>query len=1038
MTLDTPESIAAAVQPPPGFRDTFRLVRAADQLDVEVELLNLVPERTGETFLLRRSGDASLPAKIAITLPPQHILEYASGKPSRRIVADPTRLAFHVAEGQDGIPFSTEGILTALPKLQPFLTAGLDFPQPQIVSGEPTSEVFHSSFELVRSAMAGFVSFDAPETRRRFPADSHLVDLALRSTAQIDSGAVAAIAAPVAAPVTAPIGPPSQFRHTELRISSRLVFSLLFNTARFLHAAHPVTHKDGTELWHTRLATLGSDGKLLESTFLVALRSEVPTGTLAGWVTDVVPSKIRALSVVEASQIASLAGLGGNNVLRAKRVHLTPHGATMEVRGDWPNSNTIKSWRHRTAIGRDQYERIVQLGRLYPFGHLAMKTTITEREIIYPPNGSPARLLSRTVVEVLEPIKDFGSEDSIGRQFPFSKIELLSLETPEGIFESLQGDAGIVKVGTGGLAKPFRYRCLALDRAGRPVTFDVPLVFVPNTFSEFTTLATNYKNRLDLSQVRFGGQTLAIAAPGPSGLTAAATPPDATDIIASFANLQAAGSGAGFRPVVGEFTARVPGIERFTALKEQLKLTYEQSTYLTNGFGAGNPGEVLLKIVSTNPVLGLAEETVNGGLLSGISFPVTGLSRRLGPVGGNLADVAKDVFNPKQWLGGLLDELTLLGIVPLKSLIKDVATLAEAPIIAQSMIDGLRTQTMRWSTPLFPTEKFPSGQPQEIVVPGGFARLRPSNAGPPVLNVEAVVVAAENGTMTATTTCTIQHVALGIGLGPLDLVQIPFEKISFISVNGRKPDLDVEMGGITFHGILAFLGVLSRLIDKSGFHDPPALDITADGIRSSFSTPIPNVAVGIFSLENIAFGAALDVSFKGEAPELFLNFATFDNPFRLTVSALGGGGYLGIALSASSGLVLLEGSLEFGAAISINLVVAKGAVSAMGGIYFRIEAGEAILTGYLRIAGILSVLGLISVSVEFLLALSYETEPNIVRGKAEMAIKVSVLFFSKTVRIKLERSFAGASADPTFAELMDPPKTNGPRPWDSYCLAYTA
>lgn len=1052
MTFSTPEPATATV--PPGFPTRFRLVRAVDQLDLEVELLHLKPEKTGDRFLLRRTRTDSEPAAIAITLPPQHILEYKNGKPSRRIVSDPTRLAFLVFEGQDGIPFSTEGILTVLPKLPLYFAEFLN--SIELVSDKPTTQltspVFHSSFELVRTAMASFVPFGSSETRRAFPTDAHLIDLTLRSAAQFDASAIEPISTPVAVtPISTDIVPPPAFRPTELRISSRLVLSPLLSLVRFLHAARPVSHNGATELWHTRLAIFGSDGKFSESGIdLVSLGSENPVGTLAGWDTDVDPNKICALSIVQASQISGLAGLFGptQSLLKAKRVYLSSHGATMEIRGDWPKSTTVKAWRHRTAIGRDQYERLVEMGRLYPFGHRAIKTTITERKIINPTNGSPARLLSRTVIEVLDPVKDFAFADSIDRQFPFSRIELLSLETPEGIFDPIRdatgaiihSDTGIVKVGFSGSARPFRYRCLALDRSGRPVTFDVPLVFVADTFpaNQFTSLANSYKNRPDLSQVHLGGQTLAVAAPSPAGLTAAATPPDATDIIASFANLQVTGSGANFRPVVSEFTARVPGIERFTAVKEQLKLAYEESIYLKNGFTSGNPGEVLLKIIGNKPVIGLANQTVNGGLLSGVSFPASGLSRRLGPVGGVLSDVAKDVFNPKQWLGGLLDELTLLGIVPLKSLIKDVTTLAEAPAIAQSTIDGLRTQTMRWSTPLFPTEKFPANQPREIVVPGGFARLRPSNGGNPMLNVEAVVVAAENGTMTATTTCTIQQVALGIGLGPVDLVQIPFEKISFVSVNGRKPDLDVVMGTITFHGILAFLGVLSRLIDQSGFHDPPALDVTANGIRSSFSTPIPNVAVGMFSLENIAFGAALDVSFKGQAPELFLNFATFDNPFRLTVSALGGGGYLAIALSASSGLKRLEGALEFGAAISINLVVAKGAVSAMGGLYFRVEAGEAVLTGYLRIAGILSVLGLISVSVEFLLALTYETELNLVRGKAEMAVKVSVLFFSKTVRITLERSFAGANADPTFAELMDPPNFQGDRPWDTYCLAYAA
>ncbi|MGB8700107.1 MAG: hypothetical protein WCD18_11880, partial [Thermosynechococcaceae cyanobacterium] len=979
----SPSEFVAAIVPPSGFLNKFRLVRAADQLDVQIELLNLVPELTGETFVLRQNV-AGQPSGIILTLPPQHLLEYISGKPSRRIVADPTQLVFLVQPGQDAIPFSTEGILAALPSLVPnghYL--GVPVPGQQLSPERTLASLpeFQSAYALVHAAMAQFIPDARAEARSPLQTDAYLEDLVQRGTAQLTS------------PQTEPpsvqrFGPPLSVQRfepslplSELRLSSRLVLGLWVGSEspvlRFHHAALPKTQDGRTELWHSVLASLGSNGVMSYPNHnLAVLRSEEPLGTITGWQTDVNLTKIHALSIDQARQIAAQAPAGLTGMLTAKRVHLTPHGATMEVRGDWPSSTTVKSWRHRTAIGRDQYDRIVEEGRLYPFGHKARKITTTERKIQYPTNGSPAKLMSRTVVEVLEPVRVFNAGDAIDRQFPFVTIELLSLEPPVGDFQPLlksdgtpiHSDTGIVNVGSDGLARPFRYRCLALDRAGRPVTFDVPLVFVANTFpsTQFSTLATTYQARLDLSQIQLGGQTVTVADPGSPGLAATATPPDATDIIASLANLQVKGIGADFRPVVSEFTARVPGIERFTAVQEQLKVAYEESTYLLNGFGSGNPGEVLLKLIGPQPVLGLANKAVNGGLLSGVSFPATGLSRRLGPVGGVLSDVAKDVFNPSQWLGGLLDELKLLGVVPLKALMKDVATLAEAPIIAQSVIDGLRQQKMRWSTPLFPAEKFPPGQPQEFKVPDGFARLRPTHPGATVsseeaavLNVEAVVMHAEDGTMTATTTCTIQQVTLGIGLGPLDLVQVPFKKIAFVSVNGCKPDLDVVMGDITFHGILAFLGVLTRLIDKSGFHDPPALDITADGIRSSFSTPIPDVAVGMFSLANITFGAALDIPFKEGAPELFLNFATFENPFQLAVSALGGGGFLCITLSAASGLKRLEGALEFGASLSINLVVAKGAVSAMGGIYFRIEAGEALLTGYLRIAGILSVLGLI-------------------------------------------------------------------------------
>jgi hypothetical protein len=206
-------------------------------------------------------------------------------------------------------------------------------------------------------------------------------------------------------------------------------------------------------------------------------------------------------------------------------------------------------------------------------------------------------------------------------------------------------------------------------------------------------------------------------------------------------------------------------------------------------------------------------------------------------------------------------------------------------------------------------------------------------------------------------------------------------------------------------------------------------------VRSSFSAPVPAISVGMFCLENITFGASLAVYFSGKPVELALNFATFDNPFRLTVSALGGGGYIGLKVN-TKGLQELSGALEFGAALSVNLGVARGSVSAMGGIYFKLEHNDATLTGYLRVRGELDVLGLISVGVELMLALAYISETKKVEGYAEMAVRVKVIFIRKTVRIEFHKQFAGANGDPTFAELMAPDGWTGALPWDEYCTAF--
>ncbi|MEJ2266994.1 MAG: hypothetical protein P8X95_26410, partial [Anaerolineales bacterium] len=61
------------------------------------------------------------------------------------------------------------------------------------------------------------------------------------------------------------------------------------------------------------------------------------------------------------------------------------------------------------------------------------------------------------------------------------------------------------------------------------------------------------------------------------------------------------------------------------------------------------------------------------------------------------------------------------------------------------------------------------------------------------------------------------------------------------------------------------------------------------------------------------------------------------------------------------------------------------------------------LAGYLRMGGELSVLGLISVSLEFYLIFAYEIQKNAAYGRATLTVKVEVLFFSTSVEITVEK-----------------------------------
>ncbi len=269
----------------------------------------------------------------------------------------------------------------------------------------------------------------------------------------------------------------------------------------------------------------------------------------------------------------------------------------------------------------------------------------------------------------------------------------------------------------------------------------------------------------------------------------------------------------------------------------------------------------------------------------------------------------------------------------------------------------------------------------------------------------------------------------------LPMMKLPFDHLSFKAGSSGKVEVDASVGNIEFVGILSFVERIKQLIPLDGFSDPPYVDVSPDGVVAGFSLELPNLAIGVFSLSNMALSADVRVPFLGDVVSVGFGFCSRERPFNLAVLCLGGGGWFAIRLSPR-GLEVLELGLEAGAYLSINLGVASGSVSMAIGIYLRMEADKGSLTAYFRLRGEVSVLGLITASIELYLSLTYDFPSGKLTGTATITVKVKVLCFSKSVSITCQRSFAGSNGDPTFAEVMGvQPDFTSPL-WTDYCLAF--
>ena len=142
----------------------------------------------------------------------------------------------------------------------------------------------------------------------------------------------------------------------------------------------------------------------------------------------------------------------------------------------------------------------------------------------------------------------------------------------------------------------------------------------------------------------------------------------------------------------------------------------------------------------------------------------------------------------------------------------------------------------------------------------------------------------------------------------------------------------------------------------------------------------------------------------------------------------------------------------------------------MGGIYFEVQtqddantphAQDVDLTAYVKASGGVSALGVISVSVELYLALSYQQDGSnsCLSGEAEMSIAVHIIFFGFSVGFSVQKTFAGSDppgavtkASVTEAStarasiingMLDPPYTTNTfgsampyDQWAQYCSSF--
>jgi len=771
--------------------------------------------------------------------------------------------------------------------------------------------------------------------------------------------------------------------------------------------------------------------------------------------------------------------------VRARRLMLSSLGAWTNLESEWDypviipgspdqtNLNfqpvALEQWTHQVAQGRDQYARTVETAFVCDPGHRISIVTVTERQFqptfirtdqtpggpvgIY---GSIAYLRQYTYFIIQQQLQDFAGQEALfanqGRELPYRRLRITMRVSP--IIDQAPPFDKPFWPTVGG--RPLIFPMIGEDWDGRPLPADRTLLVVPLR----AMIANDAPGQPDLevwtwpqviamfnagdaarrtADVR--GQSVAYAANSPAepGKTRLDTRGITTQAQATV-GVTPLGVPP-FLPRMQSASVTVPAVNQLLGREENVDVAYD-GTYLSDGFSpATNPGEVFIKLVTP---LKMAVAAEKAGGLARPEMGVEGLSRNAGAVA-----KADDVKKAKFELSAFKD-FRLLGLIEITKILADVAgldlnQLREAQGDPAAVSDRLLEPNFYVHVPVMASYPIyaPGADPRSAAPIGMTTRL----VWKPIIKTSELgnlfkFERLENGQFYLLATMTtlfeggqqsfaVEGAMERFALTFLGSLTVNFAALRFKSVNGQKPDVSAEGVDLVFDGPLKFINTLRDILPADGFSDPPYVTVDGAGILAGYTLAVPSLGIGIFSLQNLALSAQLSIPFIGKPAAVRFAVSERQKPFLVSVTIFGGGGFFAMTVS-SNGLEQIEAAIEFGGNLSLNLGVASGGVYVMAGIYFSLAGDETKLTGYLRCGGYLSVLGLISISIEFYLGFTYRRKGDggEVWGQASVKVAVKIAFFSTSVTLTVERRFAGAAGDPTFEQVV------APDDWNAYCAAF--
>jgi hypothetical protein len=731
---------------------------------------------------------------------------------------------------------------------------------------------------------------------------------------------------------------------------------------------------------------------------------------------DVADSAIPAWDVLPSS--ADLRRfLGG--VFEARRMDFSPIGASVRLRGPVDfgagsltpeQQQLINNYEHDIDFGRDTHVRLVTHGHLSS-GHPAILLRVRRRTFIA---GSPdigfaedeavAFLDTVATIVIKEQVVDVGALSGAyggeARDMPFRVLRMVT--SMSSVDEPPLDLAGLPPFWVQSGGRDFRFALQGTDWAGQVIDFSSPLVFIPDHSGSSTTVSSVFNTR-NVAQRTAGVGSKPVALIQPHTGAPAMT---VESVVLGFQQPIPHATSSPVLPVVESVRVVVDAATHFTGKRNAMEAVWHQA-YRDHGLDAAANKLGAYLTLQTPLTIGFGDPRRVGGLAQpDMTIAALTIAKGAVPAGFDLQGPPNVNLIRQQFSGA-----KLLGFVPLTDIV-DFERFTEAPELSHKITPNEAVLTYDFNAPLHQIEGDSMLQP----VPG-------SNA---TVHLRAVVSRQLAHGATATT---ISGTLTQVQLSVANIVTLTFDSLEFHADPGKMPELIPHGLTLGFSGPLSFLQKLAQQLATLGLSGL-TVRVAADRITAALAITVPSLGMGMFAISNLTVTAVLTVPFNGDPIEFTFGVGERFKPFSVMVSLFTGGGFLALTMT-SRGITSIEAALEFGGSMQLDLIVASGGLSVMAGIYLRYDAAAGVtLGGYVRASGQVTVLGILTVSADFFLQLSYQESTGKAIGQASLTLGVKVLFFSKSVTLSVERKFSATSGDPTFTELYEL------EDWEEYCDAF--